>query len=91
MCSTPSSISTRESFSSSYPNAEDGVPQGRDVVHTGEEAVLPCLGLEDDRADSLDLDNEGIPELDGALHTEVQVREKLVLTSYVVRAPVSRY
>ena len=38
---------------------------------TGEEAVLPRLGLEDDRAAPLDLDGGGITELDGALHARV--------------------
>ena len=67
------------------PDADDGVPQGRDVVHADEEAVLPCLGLEDDRADSLDLDGGGVTELDEALHTGVQVGEELAPTSHVVR------
>jgi hypothetical protein len=50
------------------PDANDGVPQGQDVVHPGEKTVLPHLGLEDDLADALDLDGGGFTELDGALH-----------------------
>ena len=46
--------------------------------------MLPHLGLEDDRADSLDLDGEGFTELDGALHAGVQVGEELASTSHVV-------
>jgi hypothetical protein len=67
-------------------DADDGVPQGRDVVHAGEEAVLPRLGLEDDQADSLDLDGGGVTELDGALHAGVQVGEELAPTRHVVRS-----
>ena len=48
--------------------------------------MLPHLGLEDDRADSLDLDDGGITELDGALHIGVQVKEELAPTSHVVRS-----
>ena len=65
-------------------DADDGVLQGQDVVHPDEKTVLPCLGLEDDQADALDLDGRGITELDGALHVGVQVREELASTSHVV-------
>ena len=47
--------------------------------------MLPRLGLEDDRADALDLDGGGVTELDGALHARVQVGEELTAPRHMVR------
>lgn len=65
------------------PNA-DGVPQGWDVVHAGEQVLLRSLGLEDDRANSFNLDSTGVVKFDRVLHAGVLVGE-LTLTSHVVR------
>ena len=64
--------------------ADDGVPQRRDVVDTGEHPVLSGLGGEDDGADALNLHGGGISKLDGASHVGVELGEELPSTSHVV-------
>jgi hypothetical protein len=63
---------------------DDGVPQRRDVVDTGEQPVLSSLGGEDDEADTLDLHGRGIPKLDGASHVGVKLGEELPSIGHVM-------
>lgn len=53
--------------------ADDGVAQGRDVVHIGEQPVFAHLGNEDHRASTCNLHCCGIPKLDGASYSGVEV------------------
>jgi hypothetical protein len=64
--------------------ADDGVPQCRDVVDSGEQSVLTRLGGEDDGADALDLNVGGIPKLDGASDIGVKLSEELPSTGHVM-------
>jgi hypothetical protein len=64
--------------------ADDKVPQRRDVVDSGEQFVLTRLGGEDDGADALDLHAGGIPKLDGASDVEVKLSEELSSISHVM-------
>src|SRR3954471_19729453 len=64
--------------------ADDGVPQRRDVVDASEQPVLAGLNGEDDGADTLNLHGGGIPELDGASHGGVKLGEELPSTGHVM-------
>jgi hypothetical protein len=75
--------------------ADDRVPQRRDVVDSGEQSVLTRLNGEDDGADALDLHVGGIPKLDGASDIGVKFSEELPSTGHVmggadVKAPPLR-
>jgi hypothetical protein len=58
--------------------ADDRVPQHRDVVDSGEQSVLTRLCGEDDGADALDLHAGGIPKLDGTSDIGVKLSEELL-------------
>jgi hypothetical protein len=64
--------------------ADDRVPQRRDVVDSGEQSVLTRLDDEDDGADTLDLHVGGIPKLDGASDIGVKLSEELPSTGHVM-------
>jgi hypothetical protein len=64
--------------------ADDRVPQHRDVVDSGEQSVLTRLSGEDDEADTLDLHAGGIPKLDGASDIGVKLSEELPLIGHVM-------
>jgi hypothetical protein len=64
--------------------ADDRVPQRRDVVDSGEQSVLTRLDGEDDGADALDLHAGGIPKLDGASDIRVKLSEELPSTGHVM-------
>ena len=64
--------------------ADDGVPQRRDVVDASEQLVLSSLGSEGDGADTPNLHDGGIPKLDGASHVGVKLGEELPLTGHVM-------
>jgi hypothetical protein len=64
--------------------ADDGVPQRRDVVDSGEQSVLTRLDSEDDGADALNLHVGGVPKLDGALDIGVKLNEELPSTGHVM-------
>jgi hypothetical protein len=64
--------------------ADDRVPQRRDVVDSGEQSVLTRLGSEYDGADALDLHAGGVLKLDGASDIEVKFSKKLSSTGHVM-------
>jgi hypothetical protein len=64
--------------------ANDRVPQRRDVLDSGEQYVLTRLGDEDDGADAIDLHAGGIPKLDGASDVRVKLSEELPSTGHVI-------
>ena len=64
--------------------ADDGVPQRRDVVDAGEQPMLAVLGDEDYGAGALDLYGGGIPELDGASNVGIELGEELPPAYHVV-------
>jgi hypothetical protein len=65
--------------------ADDGVPEGRDVVDPMEQLVLASLGHEHDGPDAADLHRGLIVELDGALDAAVQVGKVPGASCHVVR------
>jgi hypothetical protein len=64
--------------------ADDGVPQRRDVVDSGEQSVLTRLDGEDDGADVLDLHAGGIPKLNRASDIGVKLSEELLSIGHVM-------
>jgi hypothetical protein len=64
--------------------ADDRVPQCRDVVDSDEQSVLTRLGGEDDGVDALDLHAGGIPKLDGASDIGVKLSEELPSIGHVM-------
>jgi hypothetical protein len=64
--------------------ADDRVPQRRDVVDSGEQPVLIRRGGEYDSADALDLYAGGVPKLDRALDARVELGEELPLAGHVM-------
>jgi hypothetical protein len=73
------------------PQANDGVPQGGDVVGTSEEVMLTGLGLEDDRANPLISTAEASPNLTESCTLESKSEKYSHRPVMWCVAPVSRY
>jgi hypothetical protein len=63
---------------------DDGIPQRRDIVDSGEQYVLIRLGGENDRVNVLDLHAGGIPKFDGASDIGVKLSEEHSSTGHVM-------